>query len=94
MKVRYNQSQLNAAAFYLSTFDGVLHKSFDDAHDFILTMITQYAPSTETSYVNSGGVQVCFSKDDPNEEVFVEIFVDPTYMYTENEQEETVEFEI
>lgn len=77
MEVSYNQSQLEAAAYYLSTFHSDLHVSFESAQEFIINLINEYAADTETFYINSGGVQVCFSRP----EFFVEIYVDPALMY-------------
>lgn len=86
MEVSYNQSQLEAAAYYLTTFNSEIYTSFEDAQAAIVAMIKQYASDPEIFYVNTGGVQVCFVREDN----FVDIYVDPALMYRQDSNEITV----
>lgn len=86
MEVSYNQSQLEAAAYYLTTFNSEVYTSFEDAQAAIIAMIKQYAGDSEIFYINTGGVQVCFVREDH----FVEIYVDPVLMYKRDSDEITV----
>jgi hypothetical protein len=76
MELNYNPQQLNAAAQYLYTLNSDLHESPEEAKEFILRLVKEYAFNLDTLYVNSGGVQVCFSRS----ESFVEFYVDPIFL--------------